>query len=110
MASEISNARLMGQLEMMRARASQEVGGLEKQAEDPTASAFASLLRSQVDSVNSAQSTAKSLAQDFELGTPGVELADVMIAAQKSRVQFEALTEVRNKLISAYQEIMSMQV
>lgn len=110
MASEISNARLMGQLEMMRARASQEVGDLDAQSADPTASEFASLLRSQVESVNSAQATARSLAKDFELGAPGVELVDVMVAAQKSRVQFEALTEVRNKLISAYQEVMSMQV
>ncbi len=110
MASEISNARLMGQLEMMRSQAAQEVGDLDSLSSDPTTSEFASLLRAQVESVNSAQSSARSLAQNFELGTPGVELADVMIAAQKSRVQFEALTEVRNKLISAYQEIMSMQV
>jgi len=110
MASEISNARLMGQLEMMRARASHEVAGLDAQSADPSASEFASLLRSQVESVNSAQSNAKSLAQSFELGAPGVELVDVMVAAQKSRVQFEALTEVRNKLINAYQDIMSMQV
>ncbi len=110
MASEISNARLMGQLEMMRARASQEVGGLDAQAADPMAGEFASLLRSQVESVNNSQQSARSLAQAFELGTPGVELVDVMVAAQKSRVQFEALTEVRNKLITAYQDIMSMQV
>lgn len=110
MASEISNARLMGQLEMMRSRATQEVGGLDAQVADPSASEFASLLRSQVESVNSSQQSARSLAQAFELGAPGVELADVMVAAQKSRIQFEALTEVRNKLISAYQEVMSMQV
>ncbi len=110
MASEISNARLMGQLEMMRARASQEVGDFDAKTSDPTASEFATLLRSQVDSVNNSQQSAKSLAQAFELGAPGVELVDVMVAAQKSRVQFEALTEVRNKLISAYQDIMSMQV
>lgn len=110
MASEISNARLMGQLEVMRSRASQEIGTLDVQSTDPTASEFAGLLKSQVESVNTAQTTARNLAREFELGSPGVELVDVMVAAQKSRVQFEALTEVRNKLISAYQDIMSMQV
>lgn len=110
MASEISNAKLMGQLEMMRARATREVGDFDAQVSDPTASEFANLLRNQVESVNSAQSTARELAKEFELGTPGVELVDVMVAAQKSRVQFEALTEVRNKLITAYQDVMSMQV
>ena len=33
-----------------------------------------------------------------------------MVAAQKASVSFEAITEVRNKLLSAYQEVMNMQV
>ncbi len=31
-----------------------------------------------------------------------------MIAAQKARISFEALTQVRNKMVAAYKEIMSM--
>ena len=37
-------------------------------------------------------------------------LPEVMIAVQKASVSFEAVTQVRNKLLSAYQEIMNMQV
>ena len=48
------------------------------------------------------------LRESFETGNPNVELADVMIAAQKARISFEALTQVRNKMLSAYQEIMRM--
>ena len=110
MASEISSAKLLDQLEVMRARAKQDIGGLDQPSSDPAATEFANLLKTQVNSVHEAQTSAKSLAQAFELGQPGVDLVDVMVAAQKSRVQFEALTEVRNKLISAYQEVMSMQV
>jgi flagellar hook-basal body complex protein FliE len=37
-------------------------------------------------------------------------VADVMIAIQKSNLSFQATTQVRNKLVAAYQEIMSMQI
>ena len=46
----------------------------------------------------------------LRIGDENVSLVDVMIAGQKSRVAFSALVEVRNKLLSAYQEIMNMQV
>ena len=44
-----------------------------------------------------------------ELGE-NVDLSQVMIAVQKSRVSFEALTQVRNKLLTAYQDVMNMSV
>jgi len=39
-----------------------------------------------------------------------VNLAQVMVEAQKASVSFQALNTVRNKMLSAYQEIMNMQV
>ncbi|MFN6886260.1 flagellar hook-basal body complex protein FliE, partial [Proteus mirabilis] len=46
----------------------------------------------------------------FTLGTPGVELNDVMVDMQKSSISLQMGVQVRNKLVAAYQEIMSMQV
>jgi len=69
---------------------------------------FAKLLRQGIDAVNQQQQTASSMAAAFERGTPGVELPQVMLEMQKSSVSFRALTEVRNRLVSAYQEIMNM--
>jgi flagellar hook-basal body complex protein FliE len=46
----------------------------------------------------------------FELGDPNLSVADVMIAVQKANLELQAATQVRNKLVAAYQEIMSMQV
>lgn len=69
---------------------------------------FSQILEDSLQSVNTRSVEAKELRESFELGTPGVELADVMIAAQKARISFEALTQVRNKMLSAYKEIMSM--
>jgi len=41
-------------------------------------------------------------------GVPGVELPQVMLEMQKANVSFRALTEVRNKFVEAYREIMNM--
>lgn len=71
-------------------------------------SEFASILKNGIDQVNQQQQRAGSLADAFERGTPGVELPQVMLEMQKASVSFRALNEVRNRLISAYQEIMNM--
>ena len=69
--------------------------------------AFTELLRDSLEGVNARSREAQGLRESFERGAPGVELADVMIAVQKARVSFEALTQVRNKMVSAYKDIMS---
>ena len=71
---------------------------------------FAGLLQESVNKVNEIQQTAGNLATAFEAEDPNVDLAQVMIAVEKSCLAFQALTQVRNKLISAYQEIMNMPV
>lgn len=69
---------------------------------------FAKLLKQGLESVNATQARANDLAVKFEKGVPGVELPQVMIEMQKANVSFRALTEVRNKFIDAYREIMNM--
>ena len=73
-------------------------------------SEFATLMRQGVDQVNQSQQRATELADAFARGTPGVELPQVMVQMEKASVSFRALTEVRNRLISAYQDIMNMQM
>ena len=69
---------------------------------------FAKLLKQGIDSVNSTQTRAADIANKFERGVPGVELPQVMLEMQKANVSFRALTEVRNKFVEAYREIMNM--
>jgi flagellar hook-basal body complex protein FliE len=73
-------------------------------------SEFATLLSKGIDSVNQTQQSAAKLSDAFQRGDPGVELPQVMLEMQKASVSFRALTEVRNRVVSAYQEIMNMQV
>ena len=72
--------------------------------------AFAELLKQGIDSVNQTQQSASALADAWERGTPGVDLAKVMIESQKASISFRALTEVRNRLVTAYQDIMNMPI
>jgi flagellar hook-basal body complex protein FliE len=71
---------------------------------------FSAALKSAIDQVNRAQSQAESMTKSFEIGTPGVQLHDVMISMSKASVSFQQMVQVRNKLVSAYHDIMNMQV
>ena len=69
---------------------------------------FSEILETSLKSVNSRAQEVSELRNAYESGNPNVELADVMIAAQKARISFEALSQVRNRVVTAYKEIMSM--
>ena len=71
---------------------------------------FSDALKASLDNVNKAQSEAQTLGKNFALGDDSVSLSDVMIAGQKASISFQATVQVRNKLVSAYQDIMNMQV
>jgi flagellar hook-basal body complex protein FliE len=84
------------------------IGGAAPTAPNGVNNGFATLLKQGLEKVNETQSTASSLAAKFERGVPGVELPQVMLEMQKANVSFRALTEVRNKFVEAYREIMNM--
>jgi flagellar hook-basal body complex protein FliE len=71
---------------------------------------FATLLQSAVDEVNNTQLDARQLTRQFEAGNAEVNLQDVVLSLQKASLSFQTMVQVRNKLVSAYQEVMNMQV
>ncbi len=73
-------------------------------------SEFASLLKQGIDSVNRSEQRANAMEDAFSRGAPGVSLSQVMVQAEKANVSFQALNAVRNRLVSAYQDIMNMQM
>jgi len=79
-------------------------------AEQVQGPSFADMLSKAVGSVNETQQTAGELAKAFELGQGGVDLTQVIIASQKASVSVQALTQVRNKFVQAYQDIMQMSI
>ncbi|MBN2973838.1 flagellar hook-basal body complex protein FliE [Roseomonas aeriglobus] len=77
------------------------------QATKPTS--FADTLGDALKSVNKAQTQASELSAQYERGET-IDIAKVMLARQQASVGFEATLQVRNKLLSAYKDIMSMPV
>jgi flagellar hook-basal body complex protein FliE len=71
---------------------------------------FADALKNTLDSVSQAQGKASDMGKAFALGDDTVSLSDVMVSMQKASIGFQATVQVRNKLVSAYHEIMNMQV
>lgn len=96
--------------EMRRLTAAAQSTPTELEQSQRSGDSFATLLKQSVDQVNDIQQSATKLSSAFSAGDPNVDLGEVMIALQKAGVAFSAMTEVRNRLVSAYQEIMSMQV
>jgi len=71
---------------------------------------FGTMLKQAVDAVNDTQQKSGELQTAYEMGDQGVDLTEVMIQMQKASVSFEAMTQVRNRLITAYQDVMNMPV
>jgi flagellar hook-basal body complex protein FliE len=71
---------------------------------------FGQLFKQGIDAVNNTQQQASALSEAWERGDSGVDLAKVMIESQKAAVSFRGLVEVRNRLVSAYQDIMNMSI
>ncbi|UTA49483.1 flagellar hook-basal body complex protein FliE [Simiduia sp. 21SJ11W-1] len=79
-------------------------------ATEPTVDKFGDLFTQAIDKVNSLQQESSAMAKAYEAGEPGVDITDVMIASQKSSVSFQAMVQVRNKLVDAYRDVMNMPV
>ncbi|HSH71464.1 MAG TPA: flagellar hook-basal body complex protein FliE [Methylophilaceae bacterium] len=71
---------------------------------------FSEALKASLNQVNQTQLEAEKLGKNFAMGDDSVSLSDVMIAGQKASISFQATVQVRNKLVSAYQDIMNMPV
>jgi len=104
---------LSSALQQMQSMAAQAAGGntpVAEQSGAATAGGFASALKASLDKISGDQTKAAGEAQAFELGASNVSLNDVMVDSQKANIGFQFGLQVRNKLVTAYNDIMQMQV
>jgi flagellar hook-basal body complex protein FliE len=108
----IDSTRLLMELRSLAAQAQRppSVGAGPSATGTPQALDFGSVLKSSLNQVNDMQQSATALSTAFEQGQPGVDITRVMVEAQKASLAFRAMTEVRNRLVSAYQEVMNMPI
>ncbi len=71
---------------------------------------FSQVLKGALQQVSQAQNDAKAMSEQFSAGDPNVNLQDVMVNLQKANLSFQQMVQVRNRLVTAYQDIMNMQV
>jgi len=98
-------------LSALRTTAAQAAG---KPAADNTPAAggadFAQILQSSIDKVNQTQQGVNQMAEKLAAGDTSQNLHEVMIALQTASVSFQEMVQVRNKLVTAYQDVMNIQV
>ncbi|ACN99397.1 flagellar hook-basal body complex protein FliE [Sulfurihydrogenibium azorense Az-Fu1] len=81
----------------------------ETQINSQEKQSFADILKNFIQDVNNDLLTAKQVGQDLAVGK--VEnIQEAMYLIEKADISFKLLTEIRNKALEAYQEIMRMQV
>ena len=97
--------QVLAQMRVVRAQAMEG-----STVSEPSQGSFQALLRHSIDAVNDTQQHASALRSAFERGEENLDLAEVMIATQKSSISFQAMVEVRNKLVEAYKDVMNMPV
>ncbi len=103
----MSSADIGAVLHEMR-RVAAEAGLRSARAKAPADEGFQSALKSALSEVNHAQVSSKSMTDSFTLGEGRYDLPEVMVAQQKARISFEAVMQVRNRLVAAYEEVMNM--
>jgi flagellar hook-basal body complex protein FliE len=106
--NNIESTRLL--LEMRSLALKAQAGAKPAEAAAATAADFGATMKSAIGQVSAAQQGARALAEAFEAGAPGADLTRVMLEVQKASLSFRAMTEVRNKLVQAYQEVMNMPI
>ena len=103
---EINANQLIAQMKIMQSQAATSPS-TSFQLNAP-AHGFGNVLANALNEVNEYSANAEQLLKRFDMGDKSVSLAEVMVSLQKSSLSFQALTQVRNRLVSAYQDIMNM--
>jgi flagellar hook-basal body complex protein FliE len=108
--SDIQISQVLAQMRALQTR----IGGVGVETPQPLEQAhapdFANLLKHTIDNVATMQNEARSLADSYESGDKSVDISRVMLEVNKASIAFHAMTEVRNKLIDAYTQVMNMSV
>jgi flagellar hook-basal body complex protein FliE len=106
--SNLQIQQVLAEMRSLQARAAGAPADATPSPSQPTD--FAALLKDSVDRIASMQNQATQLASAYEGGDKSVDLTRVMLEVQKADLAFRAMTQVRNKLLDAYTQVMNMSV
>ena len=104
--SDIAISQVLAQMRAMQALANPQATPEAVQGQGN----FSNLMQDSIREVNAAMQKSRAMTTRFEMGDPSVSLAEVMVNSQKAGLQFQAVAEIRNRVLSAYKEVMNMPV
>ena len=104
--SDIAINQVLAQMRAMQALANPQATPEAVQGQGN----FSNLMQDSIREVNAAMQESRAMSTRFEIGDPSVSLAEVMVNSQKAGLQFQAVAEIRNRVLSAYKEVMNMPV
>lgn len=105
----MTSQALVDALQQLNSLADQAQGAASLRM-SPAETGFAGELQASLQRINQLQQTASSQANAFQAGSSEVSLSDVMADSQKASVAFQMGVQVRNRLLTAYKDVMGMQV
>ena len=104
--SDIAINQVLAQMRAMQALANPQATPEAVQGQGK----FSNLMQDSIKEVNAAMQESRAMTTRFEMGDPTVSLAEVMVNSQKAGLQFQAVAEIRNRVLSAYKDVMNMPV
>jgi flagellar hook-basal body complex protein FliE len=111
--SNMNVQQVLAQMRVLEAQAKSQIGPESlsvNELQNTQKTDFSEVLASSVNNINDNLMNAGAMAKAFEKGESNISMAELMINMEKASVSFQAMTSVRNKLLTAYQEIMNMPV
>ena len=110
--SDMSVQQLLAQMRVMEAQSKMGVKPISSpdMVGQPQQVDFSNMLKNSIEAVNETSLESSRVTDAFERGDSNISLAQVMLTMEKANVSFQAMTQVRNRLLTAYQEIMNMPV
>ncbi|MDE1168410.1 MAG: flagellar hook-basal body complex protein FliE [Pseudomonas sp.] len=106
----MNTSALQSALQQLNLLAAQSQRSTTSAADSNAMGGFSGELQASLKRINQLQHTANSHSNAFQAGSPDVSLNDVMVDMQKASVSFQMGVQVRNRLVTAYKDVMAMQV
>lgn len=104
----MNDLNIGGVLAQIRALGTQASASAKPQAAASEPVSFGAVLKDALDKVNEQGEAVDRLENAFELGDPKVDLSTLVLAGAKAEISSRAVLQVRNRLVSAYQDVMNM--
>ncbi|WP_416421434.1 flagellar hook-basal body complex protein FliE [Pseudomonas sp. App30] len=106
----MNTSAIAAALQQLNLMANESQGASSVLSSSAAGGGFGGELQASLKRINQLQNTAVQRSNAFQAGSPDVSLNDVMVDMQKASVSLQMGVQMRNRLVTAYKDVMAMQV